>query len=46
LVERHAFVDIQGFWRGEIASLVLACDELTGQEHDGRVDAVSAQFGK
>ena len=41
LVERHIFVGIQGFLRGEKASfLIVARYDLAAQEHDGQVDAV------
>jgi hypothetical protein len=43
VVERHAFVGIQGFPRGEQQSFVLVIsNEPAGQEHDGQVDAMPA----
>ena len=46
MVERHALGGIQGFLRGEKALVVIVARyRLAGQEHDGQVDVLPAQFG-
>ena len=46
-VERHAFVGIQGFLRGEKALVVMVARyDLVGQEHDGHVDTMLAQLSQ
>jgi hypothetical protein len=47
LVERHAFVGIQGFPRGKKTLIVIdASDNLASQEHDGQLDTMLAQLSQ